>query len=188
MEFSIRQNTDGPSYLSTYQSEIVPASFRGLVVVSLQLFLNAGTVLASGVNKALSTRADSVGWRTVTGVQFIFPVRKSSQRRVSILLPLIRAMKLTMAFQVLILFTFFIPNSPRWLLSKDREDEAIASLRRLRPNFDTMEGNCESEIQEIKAGLHGNIHKGSWLDLVNGNNLRRTIIVVVYYFFQQVRS
>ena len=62
--------------VTTYQSEIVPASFRGLVVVSLQLFLNTGSVIATGVNKALSTRTDPSGWRTVVGVQFIFPVRE----------------------------------------------------------------------------------------------------------------
>jgi hypothetical protein len=43
-------------------------------VVSLQLFLVAGGLVASGVNKAFETRADGVGWKTVTGIQFIFPV------------------------------------------------------------------------------------------------------------------
>lgn len=61
---------------STYQSEIVPAPFRGLVIVSLQLFLNAGSVVATGVNKGFSTRTDGLGWKTVTGIQFIFPVCK----------------------------------------------------------------------------------------------------------------
>lgn len=57
---------------STYQAEIVPADFRGLVVVSLQLFLNAGTLLATGVNKRFSTYTGATGWKTVTGIQFIF--------------------------------------------------------------------------------------------------------------------
>ncbi|OQU98507.1 hypothetical protein CLAIMM_04282 [Cladophialophora immunda] len=130
--------------VTTYQSEIVPAPFRGLVVVSLQLFLNAGTVVASGVNKAFSTRTDGLGWKAVTGIQFIFPV-------------------------LIILFTMFIPSSPRWLLSKDRDSEAIAALRRL----------------SRKATVLMTIHKAPWLDLVRGTNLRRTAIVIVYYFFQQ---
>lgn len=61
---------------STYQSEIVPAPFRGVVVVSLQLFLNAGTLIATGVNKAFSTDKSASGWKTVTGIQFIFAARK----------------------------------------------------------------------------------------------------------------
>ncbi|OAA76215.1 General substrate transporter [Akanthomyces lecanii RCEF 1005] len=147
--------------ITTYQAEIVPAPFRGFVVISLQLFLNAGTVLATGVNKAFANVGDSVGWKTVTGVQFVFPVLISA-------------------------FTFFIPSSPRWLLSKDREEEAVVSLRRLRTKADAFEGRCDAEVQEIKEALRGNVQKAPWADLIHGNNLRRTMIVVVYYFFQQM--
>ncbi|CAK7213515.1 hypothetical protein SBRCBS47491_001826 [Sporothrix bragantina] len=146
--------------VTTYQSEIVPAAFRGLVVVSLQLFLNMGTIIATGVNKAFSKNTTNVGWQVVTGIQFLFPL-------------------------LIILFTFFIPNSPRWLLSKDRDDEAAASLRRLRSKADAAAGHCEAEIAAIRDSLQENVHKASWLDLVRGTNLRRTALVVVYYFFQQ---
>lgn len=57
-----------------YQSEIVPSFFRGFVVVSLQLFLTVGSILASVVNKVFSASTDSVGWKTITGIQFAFPV------------------------------------------------------------------------------------------------------------------
>ncbi|KAL2839000.1 general substrate transporter [Aspergillus pseudoustus] len=146
--------------VTTYQSEIVPASFRGLVVVSLQLFLVAGGLVASGVNKAFETRADGVGWKTVTGIQFIFPV-------------------------LIMVCTLFIPHSPRWLLSKDRDADALASLRRLRPKEDAVNGNCEAELQEIRDSLHEEVHKASWADLFRGSNLRRTLIVIACYFFQQ---
>ena len=54
------------------------------MVISLQLFLNTGTVIATGVNKAFATRVDSVGWRTVTGIQFLFPVCKCALIRKAI--------------------------------------------------------------------------------------------------------
>ncbi|EXJ69785.1 uncharacterized protein A1O5_06856 [Cladophialophora psammophila CBS 110553] len=146
--------------VTTYQSEIVPAPFRGLVVVSLQLFLNAGSVIATGVNKAFSTRTDGLGWKAVTGIQFIFPV-------------------------LIILFTLFIPSSPRWLLSKDRDHEAITALRRIRPKGDGSDDKCAAEIQAIKEALQEQVHKAPWLDLVRGTNLRRTALIIVYYFFQQ---
>ncbi|KAL4938438.1 hypothetical protein BDV06DRAFT_215079 [Aspergillus oleicola] len=133
--------------VTTYQSEIVPARFRGLVVVSLQLFLVAGSLVASGANKGFETRADAVGWKTVTGIQLIFPV-------------------------LIIFCTYFIPNLPRWLLSQDRDDDAIAALRRIRPNEDTNKGNCELELLQIREGLHR-------------SNLHRTLIVIACYFFQQ---
>ncbi|KAJ5111378.1 hypothetical protein N7532_001913 [Penicillium argentinense] len=146
--------------VTTYQCEIVPANFRGLVIVSLQLFLNSGAVIASAVNKGFSTSSDSVGWKTVTGIQFIFPV-------------------------LIICFTILIPDSPRWLLSKDRNEDAILALRRLRPKEDSENGNCEREIMAIRQALQEHIHKGPWVDLLRGDNFRRTMIVLVYYFFQQ---
>ncbi|KAJ5692590.1 hypothetical protein N7462_002013 [Penicillium macrosclerotiorum] len=145
---------------STYQSEIVPASFRGLVIVSLQLFLSVGTILASAVNKAFATTTESLGWKTVTGIQFIFPV-------------------------LITFFTFFIPNSPRWLLSKDQNKEAMAALCRLRLKEDIDNGNCEAEIQAIRVSLQEKVHKAPWSEVWQGSNLRRTFLVMVYYFFQQ---
>ena len=88
---------------------------------------------------------------------------------------------------VIILFTFFIPSSPRWLLSKDREEEAIAALRRLRNKEEVANGNCEAEVHAIREALQDNVHNAPWIDLVRGTNLRRTMLVVVFYFFQQVR-
>lgn len=63
--------------VTTYQAEIVPGQLRGFVVVSLQLFLNVGSVLATGVNKAFSTFTTPTGWRSVVGIQFVFPTRES---------------------------------------------------------------------------------------------------------------
>ncbi|KAJ5756262.1 hypothetical protein N7533_005805 [Penicillium manginii] len=147
--------------VTTYQSEIVPAPFRGLVVISLQLFLVAGSLVASGANKAYETESEGVGWKTITGIQLIFPV-------------------------LIIICSIFIPNSPRWLLSKDRDEDAIVSLRRLRPKEDASNGKCEAEIREIRECLREVAYKSSWIDLIRGSNLRRTSIVIVFYFFQQV--
>jgi len=63
--------------ITTYQSEVVPAPLRGFVVISLQLFLNVGSLLATGLNRAFSTSTTSVGWRVITAVQFVFPTRTS---------------------------------------------------------------------------------------------------------------
>lgn len=84
-------------------------------------------------------------------------------------------------------FVFFIPHSPRWLLSKDREEEAVACLQRLRSKADLDEGRCDEEIRLIKETLRDQVHKGPWLDLFQGTNLRRTFLVFAFYFFQQVR-
>lgn len=89
---------------------------------------------------------------------------------------------------VIALFTFFIPSSPRWLLSKDREEDAVIALRRLRPKADSENGSCDAEIHEIREALHGHVRKAPWIDLVRGKNFRRTMLVMAQYFFQQVSS
>ena len=81
---------------------------------------------------------------------------------------------------------FFIPDSPRWLLSKDREEDAVVSLRRLRNKDDHDQGRCDEEIRAIKEALSDQVHKAPWRDVFRGTNLRRTLIVIAFYFFQQV--
>ncbi|CAI6038594.1 unnamed protein product [Clonostachys chloroleuca] len=105
--------------VTTYQSEIVPPALRGFVVISLQLFLNLGSIIAVGLNKAFSTYTSGLGWKIITAIQFVFPV-------------------------FIIMFSFLIPHSPRWLLSKDRKEEALAALKRLRPKADAENDNRPS--------------------------------------------
>ncbi|WVF67472.1 hypothetical protein IAT40_002228 [Kwoniella sp. CBS 6097] len=147
--------------ITTYQTEIVPAPLRGFVVVSLQLFLNAGSLMATGVNKALSTRTNSSGWLTVTGLQFIFAI-------------------------LLCCFAPFIPNSPRWLLSKDRDEEALAAMRKLRTPEEVANGTCEQELALIREALSTHVHKAPWSDLFRGSNRRRTMLVLITFTFQQI--
>ncbi|KAM5363424.1 hypothetical protein ACJZ2D_011991 [Fusarium nematophilum] len=139
--------------------DVAPKLFQLLSVASSSSPCSSSSI-ATGANKAYSTSTDGIGWKTVTGLQFIFPT-------------------------LLIAFVFFIPDSPRWLLSKDRESEAVVSLQRLRSKADADQGRCNQEIMAIKESLREQVHKGPWLDLFCGNNLRRAMIVFVFYFFQQ---
>lgn len=89
-------------------------------------------------------------------------------------------------FAVILLFLPFIPHSPRWLLSKDREEDALSSLKRLRTPEEVAQGCCEEELAAIHVALHNDVHKASWVKVFTGNNLPRTMIVVVAYTFQQL--
>ncbi|KAL1406152.1 hypothetical protein Q8F55_007836 [Vanrija albida] len=147
--------------VSMYQAEIVPPALRGFVVASLQLFLNSGSLIATGVNKAYSKSTTSHGWRVVTALQLIWPA-------------------------IIITIVPFLPDSPRWLLSKDRDADAIDSLNRLRPRVDAANGANADELATIKAQLEERIHKAPWRQTLQGTNRRRTFLVVAYYIYQQI--
>jgi hypothetical protein len=69
---------------------------------------------------------------------------------------------------------------PSLAFIQSRYEDAPSSLSRLRTPADTANGYCVAEIQTIREALHGDTHRGSWFDLFNRENLRRTMIVIVY--------
>ncbi|ERS95112.1 hypothetical protein HMPREF1624_08604 [Sporothrix schenckii ATCC 58251] len=146
-----------------YQSEIVPAAMRGTVVGSIQLFNLFGQIFAAGVNRGFSTNATRAGWIVPVALQAAIPV-------------------------LIFVGTFFIPSSPRWLLSKGRKDEAVAVLDRLRPQDDVRAGMSRLEMDAIEEALAAHSQtdrKAPWTDMVRGTNLRRSAIAVGLLGIQQ---
>lgn len=129
-------------------------------VSGLQFFITVGGLLATGVNKAFSTRTDPAGWLIPVGITMIFPAT------VLCGLP-------------------FLPDAPRWLLFHGRREDAIKTLRKVRPKSDVDEGICELEVDAIAHALEATPEKGSWLDCFRGTNLRRTLIVILAMTAQQ---
>ena len=145
---------------TTYQTEIVPGAIRGAVVGSIQLFIQFGQIMASGINNRYSKHTTSGGWIVPVAVQAVIP-------------------------GILIFAPLFIPSGPRWLLSKGRKDGAIHSLKRLRPKAEVAAGHCEEEADAIQEAMNNKMDKGPWLDLFRGTNLRRTEIAAVVFILQQ---
>lgn len=127
----------------------------------LQLFITVGALIATGVNKAFSTRTDAAGWMIPVGITMVFPV-------------------------IVLCGVPFIPDSPRWLIYNGRKEEAIKSLRRVRPQADIDAGICELEVDAMIEAFKTTPEKGSWLDLFRGTNLRRTMIAIYALTGQQL--
>lgn len=108
----------------SYIAEIAPPDIRGTLSALFQLAITIGIVVAYLVNYAL---AEAEAWRWMLGLG---------------------------AVPALILGAgmFFLPDSPRWLVSKDRRDEARAVLQRARNSEqevnDEMDDIEEAESQE----------------------------------------
>lgn len=149
----------------TYQSEIAPAALRGFFVGSIQLCLTIGALVAGIVNEAISHRTDASGWQIATALQAAPPV-------------------------LILCGLFWTPDSPRWLLSRDRAEDALAALQRVRPSeHDAVSGGaCAAELAAMSDdGRAGACHKkGSWRDLYRGTNRRRTNVACAIMALQQL--
>jgi sugar porter (SP) family MFS transporter len=108
-----------------YNAEISPARFRGCMVALTQFNVVFGITLAYVVNYLID-RLDlgDITWRWMFGVEAV-PA---------------------LAFSLLL---FLNPKSPRWLVGKNRIDEARSVLNRLGADKD----NVEQELKEIKESL-----------------------------------
>jgi sugar porter (SP) family MFS transporter len=82
-----------------------------------------------------------------------------------------------------ILFIFFLPESPRWLISKGRGLEAKDILTKHHANGDPSNALVELEYKEIKRAIEEDSDfksKGSWLDLVRNRPNRQRLFIVFF--------
>ena len=111
-----------------YIAEVAPPEKRGMLVSFQQIAIVVGINLVYFVNWLLQTGHDrtylmTIAWRHMLA---------------SAAIPAL----------LLIIFMLLVPETPRFLVLKDRDQEAHALLRRL-----VGEGSAQSSLQEIKATL-----------------------------------
>ncbi|KAL6860807.1 general substrate transporter [Trichoderma novae-zelandiae] len=141
-----------------YLSETSPKVLRGMMTSTLQLMIVFGQLVASLVTFGTQHISGDKGWQIPVGLQFIAPALIVG------LLPL-------------------VPESPRWLLSQNKVEEAKVSLRRLFKNH--TEAEIEQEV-DILRHAHSNEEKGSWAEVFNMDNRKRTMVAVIAMFGQQI--
>lgn len=111
-----------------YIAEIAPPQIRGTLAALFQLAITLGIVLAYLVNYAL---AGAEAWRWMLGLGAAPAI-------------------------ILGLGMFFLPDSPRWLVGQNRNDEARSVLQRARDSEEQIDTEME-EMQEAErreeAGL-----------------------------------
>ncbi|CEN59436.1 hypothetical protein ASPCAL01886 [Aspergillus calidoustus] len=147
------------SVVPIFQSEIVPAPIRGLIVGTYQLSLTLGGVVINAVCYGTSRIDDNRAWRIPLGLFYIVPT-------------------------VIAISIFFVPESPRWLLQQNRVEEAKLSLQKLRQGAFTQE-EITNELKEVEFALANEAEQGRFAELFQGKNLKRTLIVAAVNFFQQ---
>ncbi|WP_337043347.1 sugar porter family MFS transporter [Emticicia sp. 17c] len=141
------------STVPLYLAEIAPTNMRGQLVTFFQLAITIGILLSYVVGYFFAEHAD--GWRSMFWAGFV-------------------------PAAILFLGMLFVPESPRWLISKGRETEALTVLNRLR----TSE-QATLELANTKRIITSEKHnKASWKMLFS-KRLRIPLFIAVGIFFIQ---
>jgi len=124
-----------------YLAEVAPEYIRGAMISVYQLMITIGIFVAFLSDTAFSYTGN---WRWMLGV---------------IAIP-----------GALFLFgVLFLPDSPRWLMMKQREPEALDVLRRLRGNPDIVEREANDIREQLKMPQRG------WHLFLENRNFRRSV-------------
>ncbi|EPQ53327.1 general substrate transporter [Gloeophyllum trabeum ATCC 11539] len=146
-----------------YQSEIAHPSIRGSLTTLQQFMLGIGAFIASFIGYGLyHGTTGPVQWRVPLGIQIL--------RKCFVLNSL-------------------LPESPRWLAMKGRNQEVLQVLARLHAHGDVNDTFVVAEYQEIthQVELEKQFTQNAWSQLLtNPSNLRRLILGVALQFSVQM--
>ncbi|KAF2103327.1 general substrate transporter [Rhizodiscina lignyota] len=138
-----------------YQSEIAPPNIRGLLVGMHGVLICVGYAMASWVGFGFYfVNASGAQWRIPLAIQCLPP--------------------LALAVGIM-----FLPESPRWLIARGREDEAFKSFQLTRGATDAHDDiGIQNDFQILKQQIHFEQEETtSWLDLVKNPGLRKRCII-----------
>ncbi|KAI0671410.1 general substrate transporter [Trametes maxima] len=146
-----------------YNTEIAPPKHRGFVVGLTQQMIGVGFIVANWVGYGCQFLSGDKQWRLPLGLQ------------------------LAPAF-LLFIGAQFMPRSPRWLLEKGRDDEALAVVRALHGSSPSDQEASEREFAEMQETIHAEkaVRSRSLNDLwATRGMLRRTLVAVGVQVFGQ---
>ncbi|KAH8434272.1 uncharacterized protein LDX57_011910 [Aspergillus melleus] len=151
------------SVIPAYQGECAPKSLRGLMSGTYNAFLMIGGFAASLIVYLCQHIPTDWAWRVVIVAQIAIPAASW------ISLP-------------------FLPESPYWLVSRGRLDEAVTSLHRLRGSSFPAEAEVAA-LQLLQEEQRERQATATWAAcFTHPVNRRRTIIAVGAQVFQQAQG
>ncbi|KAM0431470.1 hypothetical protein ACHAPT_005448 [Fusarium lateritium] len=143
---------------ATYIGEVAPISLRGLMTCFIGLGYTIGPLIVALIVTGTGTIPNRWAYRAVFCSQYAVAT-------------------------ISVAFVFFMPESPWWLVRKERHPLALRSLRRLGYS----ESEAETHLAEIKDTLEKirqETEGATYLECFRRSNLRRTIISVMPLLIQ----
>ncbi|RFU29316.1 hypothetical protein B7463_g7021, partial [Scytalidium lignicola] len=141
------------TFSNVYTAEAAPQHLRGMVVALFAYWVNIGSILGAVVDNYTQTRLDKGSYRIPLGCLYIVPA-------------------------ILAVVLFFVPESPRWLLHKGRDEQARAAFEKIRGDS-TEPQYLELEWAEMLRGVEEEKKLANgigFMDMFKGANLRRTLL------------
>ena len=143
------------AFSQIYVIEILPLHLRGTIIAFYSFWISFAGIIGAIIDNATAYMDGRACYYIPLGICCIVP---------------------TLVFPVL----FFIPESPRWLLNKNRFEEAEHALQRLRRGAVSQE-MIDAEFKDMRDAAiaeHELIKSAEFIDLFRGTNLRRTLISI----------
>ena len=146
-----------------WQSEVTPKEIRGRIISLQQCVINFGILSSFLIQYGCSFLNSDAAWRVPIGIQMV---------------P-------TLALFCVMLY---LPESPRWLVEKGKNEDALQVLARVHANGDQDDEYVQAEYQEIREKFEWeqNVKKPSYFALLFSKKYaRRTYIGIGAQFWQQ---
>ncbi|KAH8202095.1 hypothetical protein TruAng_003763 [Truncatella angustata] len=145
----------------TYVSEIAPLPMRGIALSMNIIMMNLGFLIAISSTFSRVAIIDPMAYKVLFAAGWAFP-------------------------GVLAIGLPFLPESPYWLVSKNRKDDAIKALSRLSgPHEDVLARTAQIEAT-IEHERQKEATSATYLECFRGSNLRRTCIILICMYMPQV--
>jgi MFS transporter, SP family, galactose:H+ symporter len=136
-----------------YAAELAPASLRGRFISSYQLAITAGIFLAYLVNAQLSA---SGAWRTMLGAAAIPGL-------------------------AMFIIALIAPESPRWLMMKNRRPDAFHVTRKVHPEID-----ADALLNTVELALRKDAKPAPWSEIFHREWRRPLVVALGLAIFQQI--
>ncbi|KAL7275274.1 hypothetical protein RUND412_001782 [Rhizina undulata] len=151
------------SQVPVYLAELSPKNIRGRVVGIQQWAIEWGILIMYLISYGCSFIKGTASFRTAWGIQAIPAI-------------------------VFICALFFFPESPRWLASKDRWDEALELLALLHGHGDRHNPVVQAEYEEVREAqaIAAQAANVSFLGLFTNGMWRRTVPAISAQLWQQL--
>ncbi|KAG4103129.1 general substrate transporter [Neocallimastix lanati (nom. inval.)] len=163
----------------TYISEVAPAKIRGTLSSCYQLMTTFGIIVAAIINSIVWYYTNSSPAGLGVTRSDIWAEVANFEWRFALLFQVVPGLGLAILMS-------FLPKSPRWLCSKDRDEEAVEVLAKLNATS-TSDELVQSELKAIQEDVAATRAAGSssFGELFSPVIRRRTFITFLMQLFQQ---